>query len=146
MRPLKNFEEFVREGIIKKQSPNIDRANSLMKESEKSNKFLNDIVEKIGVSNDNANNIIKNTYDIIMELIRARMFREGYNSSGYGAHEAEVSFLRKVGISENEVQLINQLRYFRNGIMYYGKSFDKDYAEKVLSLLKEIKERLARPS
>ena len=63
MKPLKKFEEFIKEGIVNKQSPNIDRANSLIKESEKSNKFLNDITEKIGVNNDNANNIIK--YDII---------------------------------------------------------------------------------
>ena len=144
MRPLKNFEEFIKEGIIKKQSPDIDRANSLIKESIKSQKFLKDISEKIGVSNDNANNIIKNTYDIIMELIRARMFMEGLNSSGYGAHEAEVSFLREIEFPESEVQIINQLRYFRNGIMYYGKSFDKEYASKVLNLLRKVKNKLIK--
>ena len=144
MRPLKNFDEFIKNGIVRKQTPDIDRAQSLIKESEKSSKFLNEVAEKIGINNENANNIIKNTYDIIMELIRARMFTEGFNTSGYGAHEAEVSFLRKIGFPENEVQLINQLRYFRNGIMYYGKSFDSEYAKKVLNLLKSIKSKLVK--
>jgi len=142
MRPLKDFEEFIKEGIVKRQSPDVNRAKSLIKESEKSDKFLTEIVEKIGINNENANDIIKNAYDIIMEIIRAKMLLQGYNSSGQGAHEAEVAFLRKMKFPEFEIQFLNQLRYFRNGIVYYGKSFNKEYAEKVLNFLNKIKEIL----
>ncbi|MBR9705104.1 hypothetical protein GOV12_06845 [Candidatus Pacearchaeota archaeon] len=72
-----------------------------------------------------------------MSLIRSKMFLEGFNSSGYGAHEAEISYLRKIKFSDSEVYFANQLRYFRNRIMYYGKMFDSDYAEKVLKFLEE---------
>lgn len=142
MRPLKNFKEFISSGIVKKQSKDINRAKSLIKESEKSYIFLIEIIEKIGISDDNANIIIKQSYDIIMELIRAMMISDGYNSSGMGAHEAEVSFLRKVNFPESDIQFVNQLRYFRNGIVYYGKNFNKEYCKKVIKFLENIKGRL----
>ena len=36
----------------------------------------------------------------------------------------------------------NDLRYFRNGILYYGKSFDKEYGEKVLDFLNKTYPKL----
>jgi len=41
-----------------------------------------------------------------MELIRAKMLIDGFNASGHGAHEAEVSYTRKVGFKETEVQFL----------------------------------------
>jgi hypothetical protein len=43
--------------------------------------------------------------------------------------------MREIGFSEQQVLFMNQLRYFRNGIKYYGKIFDKDYANKVDNFL-----------
>ncbi|MFH1801560.1 MAG: hypothetical protein ABH804_01865 [archaeon] len=143
MRPLRNFDEFVNEGIIRKQSPDKSRATSLIEESKNSYKVLTKIIKEIKVDDSNANYIIKNSYDIIMELIRAKMILDGFKSSGEGAHEAEISCLRKLSFSEAEVQFANQLRYFRNGIVYYGKSFDEDYARKVLQFLDKIYRKLA---
>ena len=71
-----------------------------------------------------------------MELIRAKMLLEGYNASGFGAHEAEVSYLRVLGFNENDVQFADQLRFFRNGMLYYGTILDKEYAEKVVAFTK----------
>ncbi|MBI2207875.1 hypothetical protein HYU50_00090 [Candidatus Woesearchaeota archaeon] len=142
MRPLKSFKEYVEEGVVRKQSPDFSRARSLIKESEGSYNFLMDIIKTMRLTDKNANNIIKNSYDIIMELIRAKMLSSGYNSSGHGAHEAEVAYLREIGFKETEIEFANQLRYFRNGILYYGKSFDKDYAEKVLDFLNKVHSRL----
>ncbi|HDD70761.1 MAG TPA: hypothetical protein ENF94_01220 [Candidatus Woesearchaeota archaeon] len=77
-----------------------------------------------------------------MELIRAKMLSEGLNASGFGAHEAEVSYMRLLGFREKEVQILDQLRYFRNGILYYGKSFDEEYAEKIIGFTKRIYQKL----
>ncbi len=142
MTPLKDFEEYVRLGIVKKQSPNLPRTESINKDSDRAHKVLLETVEKIGIDNENANYIIKNAYDIIMELIRAKMLSEGFNCSGEGAHVAEVSYLKKLGFSDNEVRFTNQLRYFRNGIVYYGEEFSKEYAEKVIDFINKIKKRL----
>lgn len=141
---VKEFEDFVNEGIIKKQSPDKSLADFLFKESEKSYIFLKKLINSLGVNNESANSIIKLSYDIIMETLRAKMLLKGLNASGARAHEAEVSFLRELGFLENEVQFANQLRYFRNGIMYYGKIFDEEYAKKVLNFLEKICNKLGR--
>ncbi len=78
------------------------------------------MIQKIKLSDSNANSFVKSCYDILMELIRARMILEGYNASGFGAHEAEVSYMRILGFNENDVQFTDQIRFFRNGMLYYG--------------------------
>lgn len=144
MRAVKQFEEFIQEGIVKKQAPDISRANFLVKESEKSNNFLKILIADYGVTDDNANSIIRICYDIFMELIRASMLKDGFNSSGKGAHEAEVSYMRNLQFSENDIKFADQLRYFRNGIVYYGKIMGAEYAEKVVKFLNETYPKLRK--
>ncbi len=142
MRAVKYFESFLSEGVVKKQAPDKSRAEFLIKESEKGYKALLELVKKIGINENNANNFIKNCYDVIMEIIRAKMLLKGYNASGMGAHEAEVSYLRKLKFNENDVQFLNQMRFFRNGMLYYGTILDKKYAEKTLKFAKSILPKL----
>lgn len=144
MKELKDFKKFVEEGIVKKQEPNRNRANDLMEESDKNYNFLKKVLDKVDIIDEDANSIIKNSYDIIMPLIRSKMLLKGFSSSGIGAHEAEVAYLKVLGFLESDVEFCNQLRYFRNGIMYYGKKFDKEYAEKVLNFLEKVKKNLEK--
>lgn len=138
MKAIKSFEEFIKEGIVKRQSPDKSRAQFLIKEAERNYLYFLDLSKKIKLNDNNANDFVKNCYDILMEIIRAKMLLQGYNATGYGAHEAEVSYLRILGFSENEVQFIDQVRFFRNGMVYYGTLLDKEYAEKVIDFLKRI--------
>lgn len=137
MRPIKEFNEFIDAGTVKKQSPNKSRAEFLIKEAEISFEGLKERIEKMGVNRRNANSIVKDCYDIIMELIRAEMLLKGYNAIGIGAHGAEVSYMRILGFNEKTVQFADQLRYFRNGTVYYGTILDEEYAEKVIKFAKE---------
>ena len=138
MKSLKPFEEYIQTGIVKKQSPDKSRADFLFKEAERSYLFLLDLLKKFKITNNNANDFVKNCYDILMEVIRAKMLLAGYNSSGYGAHEAEVSYMKILGFSENDVQFANQVRFFRNGMLYYVTMLDKEYAEKVIEFLNKV--------
>ena len=135
MTPLKTFEEYVEEGAARKQSQDSLRARSLAAESEDSYDVLLSLVRKMGIDDKNANHVIKNAYDIIMELVRAKMLFDGFGTSGKGAHEAEVTYMARIGFSPGDVDFVNDLRYFRNGIMYYGKRFGKEYAQKVMNFL-----------
>lgn len=137
MRAIKNFQEFVDEGIVKIQSPDNSRAEFLIGESEQSYDYLLKLIEKMGINEMNANDYVKKCYDILMEMVRAKMLFAGYNSSGQGAHEAEVSYLRILGFKETDVQFADQMRFFRNGMLYYGRIIDKEYAEKVIKFTKE---------
>ncbi len=77
-----------------------------------------------------------------MKFIRSKMLKEGLNASGYGAHESEIVYLYNLGFSEKEIEFADQLRYFRNGIEYYGKSFNEEYAIKVIDFMDKIRKRL----
>ena len=139
---MKEFEYFLRAGLIKKQSPNIDRAISLIKESDDKKNFLELTMRKIPSDKMNSNFVIESCYDIIMELVRAKMFISGFKSEN--SHEAEVSYLRNLSFSEEDISFVDELRYNRNGIKYYGRIFEKDYADKVLEFMKSAYYRLKR--
>ena len=136
MKPLKRFEEFIKNGIVIKVSVDKERSKSLILEAIRKNNSLKESIQKIGIKDENANDFIESGYDILMFLIRAKLYEKGYSSQGKGAHEAEVSFSRNLDFTEKEAILLNQLRYFRNGILYYGKRCDKEYARKVIDFVK----------
>ena len=136
------FEEYVRQGIIKKCSINKPRAEFLISETEKTLRGLYKRVDMIGIDEDNANSIAKDCYDIVMELIRAKLLLTGYSSAGQFAHEAEVSYLKKLGFSDNELSFLNDLRYFRNSVTYYGKILGVEYAKQVIGFTKKIYPKL----
>lgn len=144
MRAIKHFDEFIKTGIVKQQSSDFSRADFLKEESKKSYSFLQKKIKAFGIDNETANDLIKSCYDIIMELIRAKMLLEGYNASGQGAHEAEVSYLRTLGLKEKDVQFADQLRYFRNGMLYYGTSLDEEYAQKVIDFTNKLYGKLSK--
>ena len=105
----KEFDEYVQQGIIRKCSINRSRAEFLISETEKTFRGLNKRLDVIGIDEDNANSIVKDCYDILMELIRAKLFLTGYCSAGQFAHEAEISYLKKFGLLSNEILFINDL-------------------------------------
>ena len=139
---MKEFREFLNKGIIKKQTANKSRANDLIEESERKEKSLKEILNKIGLSNNNSNDILEYCYDILIGLIRAKLYLDGFKSSGEGSHEAEISYLKEIGFSETEAKVMDELRYFRNGKKYYGKRFDSEYAKKILKFSGETSIRL----
>lgn len=142
MRAIRAFEEFIRENIVKKQSIDRSRADFLIRESENGYNNLLEMLEKLTLDDNNANTFVKSCYDILMELIRAKMLLDGYNAAGFGAHEAEVSYMRTLGFEERDVQFADQVRFFRNGMLYYGTILDKEYAKKVIGFIKRIRPEL----
>ena len=136
MRQIKRFEEFVRDGIVQRVTRDPERAGSLVLEAERKMRALHEQLEKIGVKNENANDYVEYCYDIMMYLLRASLYMNGYAAGGQGAHEAEVTYLRVLGFAEEDVQFANQMRYFRNGILYYGSPIDAEYAAKVVAFTK----------
>lgn len=130
---MKKFEEFIYSGIVKRQSPNRNRASSLIKEAEDKKAFLDLTISKIPADKMNANFVVNYCYDILMELVRAKMFIEGFNAGN--SHEAEVSYLGILGFSQADLEFMDELRYHRNGTKYYGTILENSYSEKVLSFL-----------
>ncbi len=139
---MREFKYFIKKGIVKKISVDKARAEFLIKEAEQDYTYLVELMGKIPLRDNNANNYIKNCYDILMGLIRAKMLLGGFSASGLGAHEAEVSYLRMLKFNEKDVQFVNQIRFFRNGMLYYGTILDREYAEKVIHFTRSIYKKL----
>ena len=137
---LRKFEEFIKLGFVKRQTPNNERARSLIKESAEKHKFLQVAIKQIPNEQMNPNFIVESCYDILLELIRAKMFIDGFNSKN--SHEAEISYMEKIGFSEPEIRFMDELRYNRNGIKYYGKRLDLEYAGKVLKFMEKMRPKL----
>jgi len=142
MKTVKTFEEFLKIGIIRKQKTDTSKANFLTVEAEKSYNFIKKIVASLGITEQSASTITKSSYDIIMELTRAHMLKNGFKSSGYSAHEAEISYLRKLKLSETEMQFANSLRHTRNQIIYYGQKLNANYAKETFDFLNKIYPKL----
>ena len=134
----RKFEEYIRMRIVLNGAINKSRAEFLIMEAEKSFNGLKKRLEIMGIDEDNSNSIVKDCYDILMELIRANLLLKGYNSSGQFAHEAEVAYFKKLNFSDNETSFLNDLRYFRNSVTYYGKILTVEYAVKVVIFTKRI--------
>ena len=92
MRPLRAFDEYLSEGVIKKVTPDPQRAESLKLEAGRKFASLQKNIETLGVDDENANDFVEYCYNIIMFLIKSKMYERGYAGSGKGAHEGEVSF------------------------------------------------------
>ncbi|MBD3248837.1 hypothetical protein GF336_02215 [Candidatus Woesearchaeota archaeon] len=142
MRIPDDFETYVKRGIIRKSSTNRPRAKFLISESQKTFNGLVKRLDVMGIDEDSANSIVKDCYDVLMELIRARLLLDGYNSSGAFAHEAEVSYLNKLDFKDKDILFLNDMRYFRNSVTYYGKILTVDYAGKVAEFTKKIYPKL----
>jgi len=50
--------------------------------------------------------------------------------------------MKKISFAEKDIRFMNELRYFRNGILYYGKDFDAEYGKKVLEFLEKTYPKL----
>ena len=66
------------------------------------------------------------------------MLKEGLIASGNYAHEAEVSYMNELKFTDYEISFVNVLRSSRNGINYYGKIFEEDYAKECYNFLTAI--------
>jgi hypothetical protein len=136
----KSFDEFMKSGKAKTQTPNRQRAISLAKEAKDKKEFLNISIASIPPQKMNPNFIVDSCYDIMLEMIRARMLLDGFNAGS--SHEAEVSYMERLGFPETDISFMDEIRYYRNGTKYYGTILSTEYANKVLSFMKRVYPKL----
>ena len=139
---MKSFENFVKQGVVKRRSPNKNRAENLVLEANRKLEQIKRNIKQVGIDDENANNIIESCYDVLIGLTRSKMVVEGFSSSGHGAHEGEVAFFSELGFNNSEIIFMNNLRRFRNGILYYGEKFKEDYAKQTIEFMNNALEKL----
>lgn len=132
-----NFEYYINKKIVIKKSSDVSRAEFLINESKKSYKGLRKRIKVMGIDELNSNSIIKDIHDILIQSIRSQMILKGFYASGNYAHEAEVSFMKTLNFTDTEINFVNVLRASRNGINYYGKIYEENYAKECYNFLKK---------
>ena len=137
-----DFNYYLKKGIVKKVSPDISRASFLLEESKKSFEGLKKRINKMGIDEFSSNSIVKDIHDTIIQSIHSKMLTRGFSASGNYSHEAEVTYMKELGFSESEIFFMNKLRISRNGINYYGKIFEKEYANECYDFLLSISKKL----
>jgi uncharacterized protein (UPF0332 family) len=129
---MSEFEDFITKGDVKLQGKNEALARALIKSSEKGEKYI----KKLKIDNESAEYVVSLVYDIIRELIEAKLLINGYKSY---SHEATILFLKRFKeFNEQEIIFLDNLRKIRNGIKYYGKEANKEDALKTLEFMSSI--------
>lgn len=140
----KEFGYYIKKGVIKKITPDKQKAEFLISQAEISLSGLKERIKLIGIKENNSSSIVKDCYDILMGLTRAKLFLDGYSSSGNFSHEAEISYLKNFDFSENEINFFNELRRNRNSVNYYGKMVDTVYAKKITEFASKLYPKLRK--
>lgn len=141
---INSFESYIKEGKIKKQTPNPDEANSLF---EKSVSRLEYTKERI-ITDKNASFILEDAYESARESTQSLMALKGYKPY---SHEATISFLVKFykeEFSESDIYEFNKYRELRNNSIYKAEKINPEdakkclnFAEKIIKKIKVIREK-----
>ena len=116
---------------IFKISKDKDRAEDLFKMANERIELLNIIPR------DKTYKIIEEYYEIIKELLTSVMYLDGYKTL---SHVKLIEYFRAnyKELDYSEIKLIDTLRKFRNGIVYYGKKVNREFLINHESEIKKI--------
>ena len=142
LKRLERFATYRERGVVRIRSPDPNLARDLAFESERKYASLEECRCVIGIKDSNANDFIESSYDVLLFAIRSHLSARGYSTSGVGAHEAEVSFARELGIEEDDVRFLDELRGYRNRMLYSGVRFDATYAKEVYAFMERVRSHM----
>lgn len=112
---MKPFEEFLKTKDVRRASPDIELAKSLMEEV----KIRSEIAMEMKLDDKRARVIFELLYDSLRELIDALLALDGYKSY---SHEAAIIYMKKFPLfSEFDITSLDSFRKIRIASKYYGK-------------------------
>lgn len=123
---MTSFDIFLNEGDVKKVTPDLELAKSLIKDMKerisKSNLLDVNIFSKM---------IFENIYDSLRDFCDAILAIDGFKSY---SHQASIYYLLK--------KEFDQFRYKRDGSKYYGVPISVDEAKDIKTFYKKIKSKI----
>ncbi|MAG15790.1 hypothetical protein CMO88_01885 [Candidatus Woesearchaeota archaeon] len=131
------FSDFIEKGQVRKASPDVSLAKSLIATSETDLKFL----KSVEITETSARKVMTNYYDVLRSVLEAILALEGYKTY---SHEAFTYFLK-----EKDEQLIaekfDRFRKIRNKINYYGKDISveevKEHSTEIIKMIEILKNK-----
>lgn len=130
------FQDFVDSQKVRKGSPDIQLAKSLIKISDNHIKSL----QQLEITETTSSTIMMTYYEALREIVEAVAIKEGYKVY---SHEAFTFFLKEKG-EELVSSKFDRFRKIRNNINYYGQPIEassvkenKNEIEKIINELKQ---------
>jgi len=118
---IERFQFYLDQNLVKKASPDIEEARSLI---EKSFQRMN-FIKNQNIDETSATFIFEDVYECLRETAQSLMSLEGYKPY---SHEAVIAFLKEFyNFDEHEIISFNRYRILRNNCVYR--------AEKVSSIV-----------
>lgn len=105
------------------------------------NERLKDILPAL--PRDKPYKIMEEYYEIILELLTALMYADGFKTLSHISANEYCAKNYKC-LAENESRIIDALRKFRHGIVYYGKKISGDYLINNENSIKTIVNKLSK--
>ncbi len=102
------------------------------------------------IPKDKSYKIVEECYEIIKELLTALMYLDGYKTL---SHVKLIEYFSNnyEELEERQIKLIDTLRKFRNGIVYYGRKISREFLinnedeiKNIVSILFRLTERKLR--
>ena len=110
---MESFEYYIAKKEVVKQTPNLERAKSLIEDGFSRFKDAKSLdLEKFPKI------VFENVYDALRDFCDAILIVDGWKSY---SHEASISYLTKKGFDIASVLELDRFRYKRNGSKYYGE-------------------------
>lgn len=133
---MKEFQEFIANGDVRKGLRDIALARSLREFSEKRMKFA----QLMPSEEQSAFLTYETVYDALRELIDSLLVLEGYKSY---SHIASIAYLQKFpDISHAEIAKLDNAREKRNLAKYYAKPITLAEAKDILAFYNTLKPKL----
>ncbi len=111
------------------------RAKDLIRDSNNRYRF----VQETKFDESFANYLAENCYDVLRELIEAKLSKDGFKTN---SHKETIKYLKILKFSEHEHFFLDELRRNRNKIKYEGKSIDYEYALKTKEFTVKLRKKL----
>ncbi|HLD06985.1 MAG TPA: hypothetical protein VJC16_05655 [Candidatus Nanoarchaeia archaeon] len=131
------FEDFFKEGKVRKASVDKELARSLIKTAESDLVFL----KNAEINGNSARKVFTGFYDVLRSVIEALAILDGYKVY---SHEAFTYYLKEKNENNASIQF-DRLRKIRNRINYYGKDISveevKESIPEIIELIDMLKGR-----
>lgn len=122
-----------------------DEIFKISKDKERAKNLFLQALERLSDTNlipeERTYRFIEDYYEIIKEMITAVMYLDGYKTL---SHVALIEYMNKnyKKFEDKEIRLIDTLRKYRHGIVYYGEKISKTFLVNYQSTIIKIIEKL----
>ena len=132
-----NFQDFIASGKVRKGSPDLQMARSLVRMSDNHR----ETISSVPCTATSASTIMTNFYEALREIVEAIAIQDGYKVY---SHEAFTYYLKELG-EDRIAEKFDRFRKIRNRINYYGKLIDapsaQAHSKEISQIILELKKK-----